>query len=562
MFKNDLFKILTDKQKNYDYSLIPNKFTYHDNLSIICHNKDDLGHEHGVFKTTFPHLRRGDGCPKCNGKYMSKELFVSSAKNIHGQTAYDYKNFLYINKKTKGKIHCNKHNIDFEQSPQKHLKGQGCPICRYEKSALSKTHSTDWFIEKAKQVHGNKYDYSNSIYTKSSEKIEIICHKKDEFGNEHGSFWLTSENHLHKTYSQGCPKCARERTNNSQLYNLQDFIEKSKEVHGDKYDYSKVEYKNSKTKVCIICPKHGDFWMKADNHLLGQGCPHCAKIISKSENEIYNFCCDILGKENVKQRVRNILTDNKELDIFIPSKSIAIEYDGLLWHSERFNKDKNYHLLKTQECETLGIRLIHIFEDEWLQHRDIVKSMLKSVFGITEHKIIARNCVVKITSPKEAKAFLYKNDIKGKCKAKFHYGLYYEEKLVLLMCFVQTKQQNCYELIRLCNKIDTTTIDGAKKIIKKFISDINPNEIITHVDKRWQVGKLFEELGFIHICDKKPSYFYVHNQKRENSFKYRKSELIKQGFDKEKTEHEIMMARGFYRIYDCGSMTFKLTNKK
>ena len=150
---------------------------------------------------------------------------------------------------------------------------------------------------------------------------------------------MTPDNHLHRTNPQGCPKCARNRTDNAQRDTLQNFIYKSNLIHSNQYDYSKVEYVNSKTKVCIICPKHGEFWMKPDNHIGGQGCPHCAKIISNSETEIYDFCCDILGKDNVKQRVRNILSENKELDIYIPSKNVAIEYNGLIWHSEKFNRE-------------------------------------------------------------------------------------------------------------------------------------------------------------------------------------------------------------------------------
>ena len=536
MLKQDLINILTAKQREYDYSLLPDTFTYKDKLPILCHCCDSLGKEHGLFTHTIGHLKRGDGCPKCNGKYMTKELFIAEAKKIHGEEAYNYDKFVFVNKKTKGIIHCNKHNIDFEQTPQKHLQGQGCPLCRYEKSSYSKTHTTEWFLEKAKKIHGDRYDYSKSVYTKGYEKIEIICHEKDEFGKEHGSFWMTPENHLHKTNPQGCPICARNRTNNAQRDTLQDFIYKARKVHGDKYDYSKVEY-----------------------------IPHCAKIISSGETEIYDFCCSILGKNNVKQRVRNILSENKELDIYIPSKNIAIEYNGLIWHSEKFNKNKKYHLIKTNECKNKGIRLIHIFEDEWLQHSDIIKSMLKNLFGITEHRIFARKCLVKSITSKQAMQFLDKNHIQGRCKAKYHYGLFYNDELVSLMTFGHTRQQrkynkdynNTYELLRFCNKLNTNVIGGASKLLKHFIDNIKPNEIITYADKRWSVGNLYETLGFVHTHDSKPNYFYIFGQKRENRFKYRKGQLIKQGFDKNKTEHEIMLERGIYRIYDCGTMVYK-----
>ena len=445
------------------------------------------------------------------------------------------------------------------------MQGHGCPKCRYEKSALSKTHTNEWFLNKAKEIHGNKYDYSKSVYTKGYEKIEIICHEKDEYGNEHGSFWMTPDNHLHKTNPQSCPKCARNRTNNALRDTLQNFIYKAKLIHGDKYDYSKVEYINNSTKVCILCPEHGEFLQTPSNHLLGQGCPRCAKIISNGETEIYDFCCNILGKNNIKQRVRNILSENKELDIYIPSKNIAIEYDGLIWHSEKFNRDKNYHLKKTNECKNKGIRLIHIFEDEWLEHSDIIKSMLKNILEYTEIRIFARKCVVKDVSTNEAMQFLDKNHIQGKCKAKYYYGLFYNDELVSLMTFGYTRQQrkynkdynNTYELLRFCNKLNTNVIGGASKLLKHFIDDIKPNEIITYADKRWSIGNLYETLGFVHTHDSRPNYFYTFGQKRENRFKYRKGQLIKQGFDKEKSEHEIMLERGIYRIYDCGTMVYK-----
>ena len=569
MLKQDLINILTPRQREYDYSLLPDTFTYKDKLPILCHCCDSLGKEHGLFTHTIGQLKRGDGCPKCNGKYMSKELFIAEAKKIHGEEAYNYDKFVFINKKTKGIIHCNKHNIDFEQTPQKHLQGHGCPKCRYEKSALSKTHTNEWFLNKAKEIHSNKYDYSKSEYTKGYEKIEIICHEKDEYGNEHGSFWMTPDNHLHKTNPQGCPKCARNRTNNAQRDTLQNFIYKAKLIHGDKYDYSKVEYINNSTKVCILCPEHGEFLQTPSNHLLGQGCPRCAKIISNGETEIYDFCCNILGKNNIKQRVRNILSENKELDIYIPSKNIAIEYDGLIWHSEKFNRDNNYHLKKTNECKNKGIRLIHIFEDEWLEHADIIKSMLKNILEYTEIRIFARKCIVKDVSTNEAMQFLDKNHIQGRCKAKYYYGLFYNDELVSLMTFGYTRQQrkynkdynNTYELLRFCNKLNTNVIGGASKLLKHFIDDIKPNEIITYADKRWSIGNLYETLGFVHTHDSRPNYFYTFGQKRENRFKYRKGQLIKQGFDKNKTEHEIMLERGIYRIYDCGTMVYKLNFK-
>ena len=135
------------------------------------------------------------------------------------------------------------------------------------------------FIEKAKEVHGDKYDYSKVEYVNNHTKVCIIC-------PEHDEFWQTPNNHVH---GQGCPYCYKQgigkKIKNEKRIKIKtikkDFVEKAKEIHGDKYDYSKVNYINRNTKVCIICPEHGEFWQTPKNHLCGQGCPHCGRNKNK-----------------------------------------------------------------------------------------------------------------------------------------------------------------------------------------------------------------------------------------------------------------------------------------
>lgn len=275
--------------------------------------------------------------------------------------------------------------------------------------------------------------------------------------------------------------------------------------------------------------------------------------------------CSFLEDLNV-QFINNerITIYPQELDIYIPEKKVAIEYDGLYWHNE-LKKDKDYHLNKTLECEKNGIRLIHIFEDEWIHKKDIVKSRLKSIFGIVNNKIYARKCTIKDVSFNESKTFLEENHIQGNCVSRYRYGLYYNNELVSLMTFGENRkklgsksEEEHYELLRFCNKLNTLVIGGASKLLNYFIKTHKPKEIISYCDKRWSVGNMYEKLGFKLVSISKPNYFYIINGKRENIFKYRKSELIKQGFDKNKTEHEIMLERGIYRIYDCGTILYKL----
>ena len=194
---------------------------------------------------------------------MNRELFIKRAIEVHGDK-YDYSKVEYNGTHTKVCIICPIHG-EFWQEPNSHLHGNGCPNC----VGLKKL-STEEFIKKAKEVHGDKYDYSKVNYANSTTKVCIIC-------PIHGEFWQTPSAHIHQ--KQGCKYCKGKKLD------LDSFIKKARKVHGDKYDYSKVEYKDNKTKVCIICPIHGEFWQKPANHLLGQGCIKCANEYSPSTEE-------------------------------------------------------------------------------------------------------------------------------------------------------------------------------------------------------------------------------------------------------------------------------------
>ena len=181
------------------------------------------------------------------------------------------------------------------------------------------------------------------------------------------------------------------------------------------------------------------------------------------------------------------------------------------------------------------------------------------MFGLNEVKIYARKSEIRNVSSSDARKFLNESHIQGFSNGKYAYGLYYNDELVSIMTFGERrinmggkKIEGFYELVRFCNKLNTNVIGGASKLFKRFINDFNPNEIISYSDKRWSTGQLYDILGFKHDHDSRPNYFYVVGDKRENRFKYRKDRLLKEGFDSDKTEHEIMANRGIYRIYDCG----------
>jgi hypothetical protein len=262
------------------------------------------------------------------------------------------------------------------------------------------------------------------------------------------------------------------------------------------------------------------------------------------------------------------LSDNKEIDIFIPELNIGIEYDGLKWHSDEY-KNNSYHLNKTKECSKLGIRLIHIFEDEWVNKSEIVKSILCNLINKTPNKIYARTCEIREIGTKEKNDFLNKSHIQGTVSTAINIGLYYNNELVSLMCIGKprvnlgrkTHEEGEYELLRFCNKPYTSVVGAASKLFKYFIKKYNPTLITSYCDYRWSIGNMYETLGFTLSHYSQPNYFYIIGNNRKNRFKYRKSELIKEGFDPEKSEKEIMEEKGIHRIYDCGSLVYIWKNE-
>ena len=193
-------------------------------------------------------------------KKTTTEEFIERARKVHGDK-YDYSKVEYINSRTKVCIICPEHG-EFWQEANSHLKGCGCLKCSKEKKNYY--NDMESFIKDSYKLHGNKYDYSKVNFKKKNDKIKIIC-------PIHGEFITTPHIHL---LGCECPKCA-----GTKKLTTEEFIERARKVHGDKYDYSKVEYVNSKTKVCIICPVHGEFWMTPNMYLYGQECPKCSYSI-------------------------------------------------------------------------------------------------------------------------------------------------------------------------------------------------------------------------------------------------------------------------------------------
>jgi hypothetical protein len=245
----------------------------------------------------------------------------------------------------------------------------------------------------------------------------------------------------------------------------------------------------------------------------------------------------------------------KHLDIYIQSKKIGIEFNGLYHHSEYF-KDKNYHLDKSLKCQEQGIQLLHIWEDEWIFKKDIVKSIILNKLDLIKNKIYARQTEVRIVEDsKLVRQFLDENHIQGYSQSSIKLGLFNKDnELISLMTFGyrHTNSKKEFELIRFCNKINMNVIGASSKLFNFFKKNYEFNDLISYSDFRLFDGKMYEMLGFTKQHLSKPDYFWCKNLDRKHRFNFNKQKLIKEGFDGSKTEVEIMHERGYYRIFGCG----------
>lgn len=333
----------------YDYS----KVEYSNIDSKVC----IICPIHGEFwQTPYKHLK-GQGCKKCKFNNWNSKTIIQAFKNKWGNK-YDYSRVEYKGYHTKLIIICPIHG-EFLVTPANFLIGRGCPKCKAKLISNKQQSSREEFIWKAKKVHENKYDYSKVEYINSQTKTCIIC-------PIHGEFWQIPNNHLK---GEGCPKCSCEKTHLTQTKTNTDFIEGARKIHGDKYDYSKVEYKNNKTKVCIICPTHGEFWQIPSSHLNGRGCPCCNE--SHLECEIEEF----LKKEKIKyQRIKHFKwLGGKSLDFYLEDYNAAIECQGIQHFKEKhfFDKSDPYlnrlkrDISKKHLCEEHNIELFYFSHENY-----------------------------------------------------------------------------------------------------------------------------------------------------------------------------------------------------
>ena len=281
---------------------------------------------------------------------------------------------------------------------------------------------------------------------------------------------------------------------------------------------------------------------------------------SGDEQQICDFVMQFADGDKILRNTKQLIAP-LELDIVLNDKKIAIEYDGLFWHSDTAgSKNEQYHLNKTELCEAQGIHLIHIFEDEWLEKRDIVKSRLKSLLGAYDAVVFARKCEVREVASYESMKFQEDNHLQGAVGAKVHLGLYYNDQLISLMTFGKPRfnKKAEWELLRFCNRLGYHVPGGASKLLMHFERNWHPKSLISYADRRWSRGKLYEALGFELDHISKPDYWYVKDQRRYSRVRFQKHKLkdLLANFDARKTEVQNMLEAGYLRVFDCGNFVF------
>lgn len=517
----------------------------------------------------------------------SKRSYEDIKNVIESEPDYELISQEYINNRTPLEILYKPGNVKFKIDFDHWSRGQRLPK-NYLKIAMS---DMDSFKESADFI-SRQEQFKEKLKIASKGELELVgeyINTKHNVTVKHlvcGSI-ITAQPRYLLAGNLGCRECQRKKFRKyDKLSEMQADIDRI--MGDDKYtiiDDLNSEFINNKTDVNIRHEKCGKtFRTSAHRFITGDNrCPHCAcKNTSNVEKEVLDYIKAIYTDEIVENYREN--SRSKELDIYLPKLKIGIEYDGLYWHSEKV-KDKNYHIDKTLYFADKGIRVIQIFEDEWLNKKDIVKSKLSHILKCDTNvtKLRASKCDVKIIDFTTKNEFLNKYHIQGADVSKINLGLFFKDILVAVMTFSKPRislgfkdaYSGEYELSRYATNNEYFVYGAFDKLLKYFIENYNPDTIKTYADLRWTayptLGKsIYENTGFSLSHISQPDYFYISGKtradwgKRYHRYTFRRSVLNKvfnKDYPKEKTELEIMHENGYSRIYDCGNAVYILKKK-
>lgn len=514
----------------YDYSSTK-KVRSKEKVSFICP-------DHGEFKQLLDeHFAKKEGCPDCSGRGRGVTTFLSKAAAVWGDR-WDYSNVVYTNNNTPIEIICSEHG-SFTQPPKTHLRGAiGCPECSGGRVKYNQAR----FLKIARDKWGDRWDYSKVVYVNSLTPIIVGCPL-------HGDFSQRPDTHLRRQV--GCRKC------NGKGLDTEEFLTRVKDTWGERWDVSGSTYHTTKDKVLMKCVEHGDFYQLPESIVAGHvGCPKCKPYqVSSYEKDLHQQIID-LGFEDVQLSVRGLLPNSRqEIDLYIPSLRIGIEINGVYYHSEQF-RNRSFHYDKYLSSKGVGIRLLQIWEDDWLHCNDIVMEHIKQVLGVSDReKVYARNTSVVLPDPGFAAELLGEHHIQGHPTGSFFVGLEDSSGLVAVAAF----QKNGVDYILTRYATSKNVLGGHSKIISHFEKNFEYRNLITFADLSWSNGDLYRNTGWVEDDILPPDYQYVVRGKREHKFNYRKKRFKEDPslkYEEGLTETQLAALNGLYRIYDCGKIRF------
>jgi hypothetical protein len=457
---------------------------------------------------------------------------------------------------------------EFSQYASQFRKGRGCPSCGATQRGLTRRTPATEFFAKAAELHEGRYDYSQTCFVRMNHPVTIHC-------PEHGAFTLLASKHFYSR--QGCGACEAEakRARIVQYRHLsaaakvnntaKDFFVKCGVVHDGKYRYPDQPYHGAKEKIRIVCPDHGEFSQAAWAHLSGKGCAKCGAADPKWERDLVAFV-ESLGF--TPQRSVPILA-GRHVDVLVAEKQVGIELHGLRWHTES-RRSRGYHREKWEVASKVGLRLIQVFEDEWLEKRPVVESRIAAVLGVGE-RFNARQCVVEVLEATSARGFLDTHHIQGAGTASAYYGLRFEGQLVAVASFGKARsgamtgaqQLGVWEVIRYASV--GRVRGGFTRLLKRFLTDFSPQEVVSYCDLRYGDGRVYAAAGFTLQSITEPDYWWVPPGKilRVPRYTTQKHKLaahpvLGKFYAANRSEADICALAGWERIYGVGNQKWVL----
>lgn len=477
-------------------------------------------------------------------KKLNLEDVIARFNEKHGNK-YDYSKFKNLGHSVASTVICPVHG-EFSISAKHHY-NRGCTTCNgTDRLTLKST------TAKIKEKYNDKFKIvkiSKNVNSRST--ISVSC-------PEHGVFDIRVSSLLSKTNKHGCGKCGRMHGDIKKRKNIKTFKEQIKILHSNIDCGREIKYINKSKRIELFCNIHKNVFTQSPESLLkgNIGCPACKTSgVSIREMQLYNFIKDVLPNENIIQNDRMAIKP-KELDIYIPNLNIAFEFDGIRWHNEGHNGSKYSHKIKQDMCKNKKIRLIQIYEDEWVDRENIVKLKILSILGLDPRsRLYARKTNIKQIDKESKKIFLNANHIQGNCRSNLDYGLFFENEMVAVMSFML--QKNVHVLTRYATS--KHVIGGFSKLLKHFERNNDWNKLISFSDNRWSDGGLYESNNWILDKELPVDYYYVHNSTRLHKFNFRRSKLkllLKEKFDSSKSEFSNTYDNGIFRLWDSGKKRY------